>query len=170
MIPLESCYATFGGIGMYLKQNLCQSPAYMHDLTQIQANQRGASNATLVRGDDIADAVKATRNTFASIMPADMPVTPDPSAKASPRPLWLVAYLGSSSGSAGWQVQAVDVHGTTVRLTYTKWKARGGPTSILQYFVWAPLGDARAGTYTLELYDADRKEVMLMRRVVVTEP
>jgi hypothetical protein len=64
----------------------------------------------------------------------------------------------------------VEVRGTTVRFTYTKWRAFGGPTVIYHYFAWAPLGDARAGTYILELYDADRKEVMLMRRVVVTEP
>ena len=40
-------------------------------------------------------------------------------------------------------------------------------TDVVPYYAWVPLGQAQAGTYTLELFDADRKDVMLQRRVAL---
>jgi hypothetical protein len=171
MIPLESCYATEGVSGCpHLKR---VGEPYAFDLNElIRDNRTGASNVALVRGKDIAAAVKAARWTFAAGMRADAPVPPNPSdTKAEPLPLWLVAYFGMGPSNPGFgRVQPAEVRGQTVRVAYARARSAGGVTTDeVPYYLWVPLGDAQAGTYTLELFDADRKDVTLLRRVAVAE-
>jgi hypothetical protein len=169
-IPLGSCYSTFDGSGCrQLTQGISESPG--QELGRIYAkHQGGASNVVLVHGKDITAAVKAACGPLIGGAPADTPALPDPDAGAAKRePLWLAAYLGiAGNTSIGWRVHAAETRGLTARLTYSQ-SRRTGPIGsiVLQYLVWVPLGEVRAGTYTLELYDADRKEAMLSRRVTV---
>jgi len=171
-IPLESCFATFDGSGCkYLRSS--DAEPYGYDLGQIYLHRKsGASNVVLVRGKDVVAAVRAVRWAFTGGMPADTPVLPDLHAReAKGEPLWLVADLGIGSTPGLWRIQAAETRGMIVRLTYS-WTKITGPSTAMErkYFVWVPLGQAKAGTYVLELYDAGRKEVMLLRRVAVSKP
>jgi hypothetical protein len=172
-IPLESCYATFGGSGcMYLMDSPREPQG--PDLAAIYRDHKGgASNVVLVRGNDITAAVKAARWAFTTIQWADTPGLPDLQAQDAKRdPLWLVAYLGTSGNtSARWRVHSAETRGLVVRLTYSRIRSTGPSNPVLRhYYVWVPLGQVQAGTYTLELNDTDRKEVMLLRRVAVAQP
>src|SRR5438874_1357268 len=103
MVPLESCYATEGVSGCpHLRRGGGQP--YSFDLEELIRNNRtGASNVVLVRGKDIAGAVKATRWTLAASHPADVPVPPKPGdTTAEPLPLWLVAYFGMGPSNPGF--------------------------------------------------------------------
>src|SRR5262245_59315682 len=75
-IPLESCYATPDVSGCtHLKRG--GGETYSFDLQElIRGNNSGASNAALVRGKDIADAVRATRRVFTSAVGAGASVSP----------------------------------------------------------------------------------------------
>src|SRR5262245_9778717 len=76
-IPLEPCYATFGGSGCQFIFHGGDKP-YAFDLGELFRNhQAGASNVALVRGKDITEAVKATRLTFTGALRADTPARPD---------------------------------------------------------------------------------------------
>jgi hypothetical protein len=77
-----------------------------------------------------------------------------------------VAYLGvAGSEPLEWRVKSAEVQRHVVRLTYTKEGAR--THDLHPYFVWVPLGELKAGTYTLELFEQDLKKVTLSRRVTV---
>jgi hypothetical protein len=170
-IPLESCYATEGVSGcQHLRRG--GGEQYSYDLGELfRDNRAGASNVVLVRGKDIAGAVKATRWTFTAGRRADTPVLSDPSDIASePPPLWLVAYFGVGSSEPGFgRVQAAEVRGQTVRVAYSRARPNDQTRDVVHYYVWVPVGRAGAGTYALELFDADRKAATLLRRVAVAE-
>lgn len=166
-IPLGSCYATFGGSGCKYVSDGANDP-HGYDMGQLFREYKGGvSNVVLVRGDDIAAAVKATRWAFTAGLPADTPILPDSNERAVPRSLWLAAYLGSGSSSGAFLVHAMETRGPIVRLTYSRIRPPVGNDDVRQYFVWVPLGEAKAVTHTLELYDTDRKQVMLQRCVAV---
>jgi hypothetical protein len=101
---------------------------------------------------------------------ADAPVLPNPSdTQTGPLPLWMVAYFGMGPSDPGFgRVHAAEIRGRTVRVTYSRAHAKRVSTDVQHYYFWAPLGKADAATYALELFDADRNEVTLMRRVVVS--
>jgi len=172
MIPLESCYATEGVSGCPHVKRVDEP--YSFDLNELIRNNRtGASNVALVRGKDIAGAVKATRWTFAASHRADIPVPPNPGdTKADSMPLWLVAYFGMGPSNPGFgRVQAAEVRGQTVRVAYALARSAAGATQDeVHYYLWVPLRQAGAGTYTLELFDANGKDVTLLRRVAVAGP
>ena len=54
-----------------------------------------------------------------------------------------------------------------MRLTHERIKVNLVGDMFQSYFVWVPLGPIAAGSYTLELYDNDRKDVLLTRRTFV---
>jgi hypothetical protein len=67
------------------------------------------------------------------------------------------------------RVQAAEVRGQTVRVTYSRARPGDATRDEVHYYLWVPLAQAGAGTYALELFDDDRKEVTLLRRVAVRE-
>ncbi|MBX9582784.1 MAG: hypothetical protein K2X87_20960 [Gemmataceae bacterium] len=128
--------------------------------------QTGMSNAFLVRGDSVQEAVRATRATFDTLAGAGRPYTS--THRPSDEALWLVAYLGlSGSDPPAFRVRAaeVDKDRRAVRLTYSY--ARAFSDDVHPYYAWVPLGRLPGGAYTLELYDADDRAVTLTRRVQV---
>jgi hypothetical protein len=168
-IPLEAIYATNGQKGLKPVLRLFKEP-YGHDLNELfRSSAMGASNLFLVRGEDLAAAVKGTRLVFTGGLPAERVVEGPNVPKAAP--LWAVAYLGTAgSNPPMWLVQSVVLKGPTVRVTFRKEKPLSGSTGdVHQYFVWIPLGQGTARTYTLELFDAEQQEVVLSRRVTVAE-
>ncbi|MBX9582785.1 MAG: hypothetical protein K2X87_20965 [Gemmataceae bacterium] len=132
-----------------------------------QPGVTGMSNAFLVRGDTIEEAVRATQTVFRTMAGAGRPYASSPDAKDTS--LWLVAYLGlSGSGPPAFRVRAaeLDKGRRAVRLSYTY--ARAVTDDEHPYYAWVPLGRLPDGAYTLELYDADDRAVTLARRVRVT--
>ncbi len=172
-IPLESCYATPGVRGGCKLITDGGREPHGFDLSELYrenlARGGGAMNVALVRGGDIAAAVKATRRAFAADWQTDTTVPASPNDGKGGPPLWLVAYFGcgSSHPGYGW-VQAVEVRGQVVRVAYApESKDRAATQDTVFFYLWAPLGRAGAGTYALELFDADKKEVTLLRHVAV---
>jgi hypothetical protein len=124
--------------------------------------QFGPSNVVIVRGKDFTEALTATRLAFLGGRSADQPVDPEVEPKSAE--LWLVAFLGAAGSEPPARlVQSVERRGKSVRVTYRK-RLSETKTS-LPYFLWVPLGKLESGAYTLELFDADRQEVTLLRRV-----
>lgn len=124
----------------------------------------GASNAFLVHGKDITGAIEATASVLLGGQSAERPGV---NARGQmPPSLWLVAYLGSSGSSPPeWTVRSVERRGNSFRVSYSTRQAETDDGR--HYFVWVPVGELKPGTYSLELFDVGRKEVMLLRRVVV---
>jgi hypothetical protein len=147
-IPLESCYATAGVSGCRIIRDGGENP-YSLDLGELfRGNKAGASNVALVRGKDVADAVKATRWTLTAGLRADAPIPPNPSdiKAAAGLPIWLVAYLGAGSSNPGFgRVHAAEVRGRTVRVTYSRARSNTKTDDVVQYYLWMPLGRAEAG-------------------------
>src|SRR5262245_48083720 len=171
-IPLESCYATFGGSGCQFILRGGDRP-HAADLEELLRNNRaGASNLALVRGKDIAQAVRATRWTFSAGQRAEAPALPNPDRDESEGlPLWLAVYFGTGSSEPGFgRVHAAEIRGKTVRVTYSRAKSHKVTADVVHFYLWVPLGRPEAGSYALELFDAVRNEVTLMRRVTVANP
>jgi RNA polymerase sigma factor (sigma-70 family) len=141
---------------------------YGPDLAVLERENRGgASNVFLVRGKDLTEAVKATREVLAASRPADTPAVANQPSKEDR--LWVVAFFGvAGSSPPAWRVRSVDVFGgMTVRISYAKRQSETNDEH--QYFIWVPFGQREAGTYTLELFDADTGEVTLTRRCMVPD-
>jgi hypothetical protein len=171
VIPLESCYANFG-VGPWKVIREDSREPYGYDMGQLfRDHKRGASNVVLVRGNNIAAAVKATRWAFTGGRWADMPISSyQDNRKAEGEDIWLTAYLGSGASSVLWKLHSASTTDHVVQLTYSRVIPPSGTADYRHFFVWVPIGRAKTGSYKLELRDKDRNVVMLLRRVVVEEP
>jgi hypothetical protein len=177
-IPLESVYSTNGQRGLKPMSAAFHpqkdgsrrfGEPYGRDLEEIRSEHEwGASNIFVVSGGDITAAVKAARRVLTGGQSADVPAVPDDGS--TPAPFWVVCHLGvESSGPPAWLIQSVERRDRIVRITFSKPKRLFSTADIHQYFVWVPLGELGPGTYALELYDAEKREVTLLRRVAVAE-
>ncbi len=165
-IPLGSIYSTSRQKGLKLIKRGVGDEAFANELRELyqQSIRMGASNVFLARGDDIAAAVKATWEVFTHGRSASEPVSADRRSKSER--YWLVAYLGvSGSGPPAWLIKSATVSGRTIRLAFTKPGA--SDADLYPYCVWVPLGKLGRGTFTLELFDEERKEGTLSRRVIL---
>ncbi len=165
-VPLKSVYTTSDQQGLSKVRLGEGSKGFQNQFGELYRGsiRIGASNVFLARGHDVTAAVRAAWEVFTHGIPADKPVSADYPPKSDE--IWLVAYLGiEGSGPPAYQVQSIEVSGTDIRLTY---KHPGAGTNDLHpYFYWAQVGRLVAGTYKLQLFDADQKQVTLMRRVQV---
>jgi hypothetical protein len=124
------------------------------------------SNIFLVTGRDIAEAIAATRLAMSGARPVDGPVKPKDDAKVEKH--WLVVFLGhKGSEPPAWLVKSVEQADGTIRATISEPKGGGRTADLHEYLIWAPVGKLKAGTWTLELYMAEKKRVTLLRRVDV---
>ena len=176
-IPLESSYSTSGqkglrlvGSGYFLQDD--GTKKYLEPCgSELEAISReagsvGASNVFLVRGNDIAGAVRATRWVFTGGRSADVSTLADAEAKQAP--VWAVVYFGRApSEPPVWLIRAVELKAKTMRVTFLK--RQGDVRESQQYFAWIPLGNVEPGVYTLELFDAEKKDAVLVRRVTIPE-
>jgi hypothetical protein len=143
---------------------------YGYSLDKIRRDfTSGLTNVFLVRGKDINEAVRAASSAMVGFSGGGgYPVAPKegewPPATES-RQLWLVAYLGAghSGTNASVPIQSVEREGKTIRLAYCYRSNQN--KDMMPYIFWVPLGEMEKGTYTLELFDTDKKEVTLLRRV-----
>jgi hypothetical protein len=165
-IPLGTVHSTSHQAGLKRVDQGVGDEAFPNQMRELYQRSigMGASNVFLARGAGVAAAVKATWEVFTHSIPADTPVSPDRPPKSDE--VWLVAYLGvEGSDGPAYRVQGVEVSGTDIRLTYKH--PGSGANDLHPYFYWAPVGKLAPGTYKLQLFDADQKQVTLMRRVRV---
>jgi hypothetical protein len=167
-IPLKSIYSTNGQKGLIAVKQALEKPSGKQLNILRRDFPGGASNVVMVRGKNLTAALLATRWAFTGSRSADVAIDPDDGSKDAP--LWMVAYLGNAGSSPPyWLIGAMERKGKTVRLKFAKDKSMGGRTKDSHhYFIWVPLGKLGAGTYNLELYDEDKEQVILLRRVTVS--
>jgi hypothetical protein len=79
-----------------------------------------------------------------------------------------VVLGAAGSDPPAWLVDSVERKGDVVRLGYRKREAKSKDRH--PYLFWAPLGELEPGSYALELFDAEKKEVTFLRRVTVRAP
>jgi hypothetical protein len=167
-VPLDSIYSTSGQNGLKLLAPGHGDGLIPNEMRELhrQGTRFGASNVFLARVDDYVGAVKATWEVFTHGQSASAPVNEYSRPKSVQ--YWLVAYLGvAGSEPLEWRVKSAEVQRHVVRLTYTKEGAK--TNDVHPYFVWVPLGELKAGTYSLELFEQDLKQATLSRRVTVSE-
>jgi len=174
-IPLSSVVTTGSQKGMKRATKVFQlddgkrdNKAYYNSIEQIEQGTRsGASNVFLVDATTIQDAIWASTRIILGSDSARIPApvnTPNPVRGSH----WLVAYLGTApSTPTWWTVERITVSGKTIRLTYRESPPTGATRDAESYYYWAPLGPLAAGIYDLELFDAGRNMVSLMRKVEV---
>jgi hypothetical protein len=108
----------------------------------------------------------ATRRAMEGARCVDEPVQPDDREASAEG--WVVVYLGRApSDPPVWLVKSVEQSGKTVRVTMTKPKREESTKDRHEYLFWVPVGKLKEGTWTLELYMAEKKQVTLLRRVDV---
>jgi hypothetical protein len=166
-ILLGSIYSTSRQKGLKLVDQGQGDQAFRLQIRELQqqAVKMGASNVFLVRGDDIAAAVKATWKVFAGGYPATEPVSFDQQHKSEK--LWLVAYLGvAGSVPPAWLVHEAQVQNNALRLVFQR--SMSETDDEHPYFVWVPIEPLKAQDYTVELFDKQRKEIILYRKVTVS--
>ena len=137
--------------------------------TKILSFHGNAATAFLVDAATEKDAINASAGVLFGSMPADKAVpvnTADPKRGSQ----WLVAHLGlGPSYPTCFVIEETSVKADKIRLTYWKAKAADATADIHHYYYWVPLGKLKAGTYHVELYDADLNEETLSRRVEVEQ-
>jgi hypothetical protein len=138
---------------------------YASAMSELTRSRMGASNALIVDGNTIGDAIKATQLALAGFRPADRPV---PSFNVETGNNWLAVYLGCGhSEPRKWVVEGATVDGNTIRLAYRAPAAKVQTADVVFYYYWVPIGALDDGVYDLELFDNDLNAATLMRRVEV---
>jgi hypothetical protein len=174
-IPLSSVVTTGSQKGMKRATKVFQlddgkrdNKAYYNSIGQIEKGTRsGASNVFLVDATTIQDAIWASTRI---ILGSDSARIPAPVNTSNPvrGSHWLVSYLGTGpSIPTWWTVESISVSGKTIRVTYRESPPTGATRDAELYYCWAPLGQLAPGIYDLELFDAGRNIVSLMRKVEV---
>lgn len=165
VIPLKSIYSTSRQEGLISVDQRTADQSLREEVQRLhkRALGMGASNVFLARGNDIRSAASATQLAFSSIEPVNEPVGQELKSDT----LWLVAYLGvAGSNPPNWEIKSAEVDINRVRLVYTE--EGSVDADAYAYFIWVPLGKLDPGTYTLELFDENQREVVLSRRVKVS--
>jgi hypothetical protein len=167
-IPLAAIYSTNGQKGLIAVHGGATAPGGF-DMDEMHREFRGGiSNIFLANADDIVQAVSATRRAFTSGMSAEVPVLPRLTEVRRPAAFWMVVFLGiRGSEPPALLVRSVERKGKVIRLGFQRYAGGGKTKDSHRYFIWVPLGKLDSGKYTLELFDAETKEVTLTRRVTV---
>jgi hypothetical protein len=114
-----------------------------------------------VTAGDIQGAVEASRGILGDGKQPDKL-----NLKGGKASLWAAIYFGTSGSSPpAWRIETVEVRDRTVRVAYRKGAA--DTDDIHYYLSWVPVPAGKAGTYTLELFDAAEGKVTLKRQVKV---
>lgn len=142
--------------------------AYNSYMMRFRNVSDGSSNVFLVDAKKIRDALDASSNVLFGSRSTDTPASQD---KPNPErgSHWLVAFLGSGpSNPVWWTLESVSVKKGKVTLSYRKSKPRPATHDVRPYYFWIPLGKLDPGAYDVQLFDAEKGLVSLMRRVEVS--
>ena len=175
-IPLSSILTTSPQRGMLRTRDAF--PQQSSDRNNKEANgylwrilreTNGAvSNAFLVDATNASDAISAS---FSALFGSGGVEIPIPVNKPDPKrgQYWLVVYLGSGpSNPVSWTVENVVVDQNAVKLRYRTPKPQPATDDVRRYYYWVPLGTLDAGPHEIQLWNADKGVMTLMRRVEVT--
>jgi hypothetical protein len=170
-VPLDQVYASVNqsGLGRFPRITDWKEKVTAEWVTDIfkSVARNGSSNAFLVCGEGIEEAIGSTHRVLCCGADADTAY----SEKDAPRPVWLAVFLGRAQMSPlEWTIEAVTVEGRQIRLTYRprdRTEEVGVVPWLCSYDYWAPLPKLTPGVHAVELYDADAKAVTLSRRVKV---
>ncbi len=168
VIPLSAIYGTNHQEGINRLRPAKANPAHeaLKALTD-DAGYIGAGTVFLVRGKDITEAIRAMRLIYAEGQSADQVATARCGSKDAP--LWMVAFMGGvGSRLPRVVVKSACQNGKRVRLTYSTPNPPPTDGNYIAEFFWVPLNAVGEGTYSLELYHEQSRQVVLMRRVTVT--
>lgn len=173
-IPLSAIYTTTSQEELKPVQKHLDEP-YRRTLGEINGFCRtGASNVFLVRANGLNHAIEATYGVLVGRRSAETPAAPDNGLKH--QQLWVVVYLGiTGSCPPKWLIRSVDTDGDRVRVNFADadvevWNRKDGSKPIrskdnLHYFYWVPLAIHDKGVRVIELFEVDKKGVVLTRRV-----
>ena len=141
---------------------------FSNAIRQIHGISNGASNAFLVDATNTQDCISASLSVLTGWRSADTPA-PVNTTKPLRGSHWMIAYLGAGpSTPTWWTVESVAVAKDKVTLSYKAAKPSPATGDVRPYLYWIPLGKLAPGTYELQLFDADRGAVTLLRRVQVS--
>ncbi len=141
--------------------------AFGNVLHQIQSINNGASSVFLVDAKNTQDGIFASLSVLIGWRSADTPATVN-TGKPRRGSHWLVAYLGAGpSTPTWWTIKSITVAKSKVILSYSASKPSPATADVVPYLYWVELGALTPGSYELQLFDADRGELTLMRRVEV---
>lgn len=168
-VPLESIYYTFPQKGLKALNKRDVDEKYHLVMQEIYntAVRMGASSVFLARGDNTSEAVKGAWWVFRMNNSAEEPSPLHSSSKSDQ--FWLVAYLGSAGSHGEWLLKSARIGEETIRLVYCQVKGGAVRDDRHPYIAWVPLGKLEPGSYALELFDADEKQVTLRRRVAIPQ-
>ena len=151
-IELSAIYSTsrqrkLEWIGRHVPEESAERAA-LESVGEALRKRRSAPWVTVVRGEDIKEAVRATDRFITLKEPPARPVGPDD--KSASQKFWLFVYLGHDSSSPPqWLVYPPTVFGTKVRFSYTRFdgwfshEPGEGPDATADdygYYCWVPLG------------------------------
>lgn len=161
-IRLDMAYTWTGQKG--IKPLDLDQPAMSVNAMYKQLLSHGLSNVVLVRGSDIGDAVALTQVAFRSGVGTGVLTRPNDNNPSNL--LWIVAYVGRDSSSPlHYEFLRVEQTGNRFRVEYRDNRPDGGSDEYIPYAIWVPVGELEAGKYTLELYEAKAKDVVLSRLI-----
>lgn len=166
-VPADQIYSLYRREGFKQFPEWGDKPAgrFMKEICK-DGNHSGASNAFVVRGDGIAEAVESAHSILVCGGGADVV-----SADHKSNSFWLVAFFGHANiVPEEWAVQSVVVKGRVIRLSYkTLDPDREHEALFLRwsYWYWAPLPPLTPGEYAVELYDSRVQSVRFYRRIVI---
>lgn len=121
------------------------------------------SNLFLVRGDDFRAALRDTRKALTDETGAE--TADERKAREASRQAWLFVYLGvGPSEPPQWTIESAKVYTGRVVACYSPVRHEDATRDGRCYVYWVPLGELKAGRYTLELVDHDTNELDLLRR------
>lgn len=161
-IPLASAYSSTKEDGpKEIRLGAKEYDRRVVDAIHEATTNHGLSNIFMVRGRDIHDALFSTKTAFTTSAGVDGPLLGNEDRPSDH--VWVVAFLGSS-GTGRMSFTAVERAGTRNRVSFT-FNAVGGPDDLVPYLLWVPVGKLELANYTLELYDAKAKQIVLTRLV-----
>ena len=134
----------------------------------------GFSSAFLVRGENLKEVIRGTYRVFNLGWDVDeiVPGSKQTDEGDKDGDVWVCAFLGNKASHPPYfALELVEVEGKNVRVVFKKGPVGGLSNDSTPYLVWANLGRLSAGTYQVELVDANQKQpsVVTSRKVVVTE-
>lgn len=141
---------------------------YSYALQGLQNAGMPGPNVFVVRGEEIKDAISATR-----LLRSGGSVDEPPKYDADDREIvskrhWLVVYLGTfGSEPPRWEFKSMSVSDRMIEFAYSKTKSRYTTHDVWQYYYWVELPELRKGTYELRLFDSDKKRPSLIRVVEI---
>ena len=171
-IPVESIYATAGyavgeqkGLKGIRPRGTTESGVLLAELC---AKYRAHSaNIFLVAEDNITSAVRATRLVLLDRQGIDSPPSVH-KGPAQPKDFWLVVHLEDGGNGNRYLIKSVERKNQVISFIFSERKKSEASLPIAaKHYYWVPLGHLEPGSYILELFNTDKNQADLSRRISI---